>query len=601
MNQPRARHLVLLSSSFLLLASLILPVSGGAQTQGTRLNFVNADIRDVIRSLGAVLEVNILLSEEIPGERVTYTTAQPVPAHEVGSVLEAILESKGLVLVQRGPVAEVMPFDQAPATGPIHMGKEMPTPPPLGLITQIVPLEYISADEALATIGQLAGPQTRMDVVPRSNSVLITDQSANVSRYLDLLAELDRGTDGEGGLRTYVHRLKHANAGVLASTLGIIFGARAPAQASPTPAQSLSDRSLSNTLDAFRQRELQSLEQRRTVELPIQLQLTGPETSGGAGEEESGLVGSTTVVPDMATNSLVIRTSPPNYPVLLETIQALDVRPAQVLLEVMIVEINLDESTRYGINWSVVTGSGDTDVTGRLGQPDLTDEDLQGIEDLVVRVSNAGSDVDARGLLTALASEADVQVLSTPRILALNNQEARILVGNEVPFSQSALTGIGGDLRDRSVQYRNVGTQLTIIPTINEDGYVSFRILQEVSQLTQQSVEAALGAQIISSREAETSALVADGETVIIGGLIGTQTEQVRNGVPVLKDIPVLGYLFGQRSTRERRTELAIFVTPFVIFDDGDAAALLERERGRLRSPIFPGDTLAAPDSLSMR
>jgi general secretion pathway protein D len=141
-----------------------------------------------------------------------------------------------------------------------------------------------------------------------------------------------------------------------------------------------------------------------------------------------------------------------------------------------------------------------------------------------------------------------------------------------------------------------VGTQLTIIPTINEDGYVSFRILQEVSQLTQQTVEAALGAQIISTREAETSALVADGETVVIGGLIDTGSEVVESGVPLLKDIPLLGYLFKSQTTRKFRTELAIFVTPYVVFSDEDAADLLERERGRLQNREEVDEALPPPD-----
>jgi general secretion pathway protein D len=576
------------------IAAATLGGPGVLQAQGTRLNYVNADIRDVIRSLGTVLGVNILLSEEVPAERVTYTTAQPVSPTQVGAVLEAILESEGLVLVQRGPVAEVMTIERAPATGPIHIGKQLPTPPPLGLITQIVPLQFISADEAIAVISQLASPLARIEIVPRSNSLLITDLSSNVARYLELLSELDVRSEGEGGLRTYVYRLKHANSAVLATTLGQIFGAAVPAVQAPTRSQSLADRSLSNTLETFQRRELQSLEQRRSMEIPIQLQLTGPDTAGAA-EDMSGLVGATTIVPDLATNSLVIRTAPPNYPVLQETIESLDVRPAQVLLEVLIAEIRLDKSTQYGINWFVFSAGGDTEGTARLGVPAFSDSALAGVDDFLARIVHFGSDIDARAVVTALGAKADVQVLSTPHVLALNNEEARILVGNEVPFSQSALTGIGGDLRDQSVQYRNVGTQLTIIPTINEDGYVSFRILQEVSQLTQQTVEAALGAQIISTREAETSALVANGETIVIGGLIDTQDEVTESGVPLLKDIPLLGYLFKSQKTRKVRTELAIFVTPFVVFNDEDAAELLERERGRLQNREQIDEALPPP------
>jgi general secretion pathway protein D len=197
------RHIVHTTSLFLVTLALMF-IPGPSLAQGTRLNYVNADIRDVIRSLGTVLGVNVLLSEDVPDERVTYTTAEPVPFDQVSAVLEAILESEGLVLVQRGPVAEVMPAQRAPATGPIHIGKELPRPAPLGLITQIVPLQFISAEEALAVMEQLASPLARIEIVPRSNSLLITDLSSNVGRYLELLRELDVRAEGERGLRTYV-------------------------------------------------------------------------------------------------------------------------------------------------------------------------------------------------------------------------------------------------------------------------------------------------------------------------------------------------------------------------------------------------------------
>ncbi len=154
-------------------------------------------------------------------------------------------------------------------------------------------------------------------------------------------------------------------------------------------------------------------------------------------------------------------------------------------------------------------------------------------------------------------------------------------MGSEVPFSQSTRTGLDVVV-DRVVQYRNVGTQLTIIPTINEDGYVTFRILQEVSALTTQTIQAALNAPVISTREAETSAIVKNGQTVVIGGLIDESREVVESGIPLLKDIPLLGFLFKSQSTRRLRTELAIFVTPYVIYTDEEAEALLEQIRSRL-------------------
>src|SRR5437899_2195459 len=199
------------------------------QPQTIRINYVNADLGDVIRSLATVLGVNVVLTD-VPSRRITFQTPEPVPAPQVGAVLEAILESQGLVIVQTGPVAQVMPEEKRPTTGPVRLGKELPTPPPLGLVTQIVPLDYIRAEEGITLLKQVASKTARVEIVSRSNAVLITDRGVHIARYLDLLRQLDVKTGGEAGLRTYVYPLKHASATELATTLAQVSG---PAVAAP--------------------------------------------------------------------------------------------------------------------------------------------------------------------------------------------------------------------------------------------------------------------------------------------------------------------------------------------------------------------------------
>jgi len=562
------------------LSAVGLPSAAGAQ-QATTLNYVNADIRGVIRSLSTMLGLNVLISEDVPDVRVSYTTAGPVAYADIGPVLETILEAEGLALVTRGPVAQVVPAEAAPETGPVHSGRVLPSPTPVGLITQIVPLEYISPDEALALLSQLSGRLSRIEALPRSNAIMITDHASNVDRFLELLREVDARGDGEAGRRTYVYRLKHATASELAATLAQVYGLRLAETPTRPRVQALSDRSLSSTLSGFRQRELDQLEQRRSA---ATLPLSTTSTTGaaeGAPADETGPDARTTVVADAATNSLVIRTEPPNFPVLRETIEQLDVRPPQVLLEVQVAEVTLDKATQYGINWALFTqrDDGTRESTARLGTQRYADSTLTNVQDFLLRTVRLG-EVDVRAVIRALATDTDVRVLSTPHIVALNNEEARILVGSQVPFTQSTRTGLDVVV-DQVVQYRDVGVQLTVIPTINEDGYVTFRMLQEVSALTSQSVEAALGASVISTREAETSAVVRNAQTVVIGGLIDESDDVVESGVPLLKDIPLLGYLFKSRTTRRLRTELAIFVTPHVIMTDEDADAIYRRVRER--------------------
>src|SRR2546422_732329 len=573
------------------------------QPQTIRINYVNADLGDVIRSLATVLGVNVVLTD-VPSRRITFQTPEPVPAPQVGAVLEAILESQGLVIVQTGPVAQVMPEEKRPTTGPVRVGKELPTPPPLGLVTQIVPLDYIGAEEGITLLKQVASKTARVEVVPRSNAVLITDRGVKIARYPDLLRQLDVKTGGEAGLRTYVYPLKHASATELAATLGQVFGAAVAAAPTRARVQALEDRSLSGELRSFRQREVQSLQQRMQTPVvpPSGFAAAPPAPPGGVPESPNaggrGLVGRPTIVPDQATNSLVIRTAPPNFSVLQETIEQLDVRPPQVLLEVLIAEVTLNKASQYGINWQLFTQRGISGDSTRgigvgVGPQTFADTLLQGSQGLGVRLVSLAS-LNVRAILQALASRTNVRVLSTPRILALNNEEARILVGSEVPFVQSTLSSFNAVL-NQVVQFRNVGTQLTVVPTVNNDGYVTFRVLQEVSNVSQQTIQAAQNAPVITTREAETSAIVKDGHTIVIGGLIGETSQATESGVPLLKDIPILGFLFRTRGVSRQRTELAIFLTPYVVYTDEQADSLLRREQEQLPGMKQDLDSILTP------
>lgn len=582
-------------------ALLLAPLAAAAQEpeQTVRINYVNADLGDVIRSLATVLGVNVVLTD-LPLRRVTFQTPQPVHVTQVGAVLEAILESQGLVIVQMGPVAQVMPEERRPSTGPVRVGKEFPLPPPLGLVTQIMPLEHIRAEEGVTLLKQVASKSARIEVVPRSNAVLITDRGVHVARYLDLLRQLDVKTGGEAGLRTYVYPLKHASAAELAATLGQVFGAAVAAPLARERVEALEGRSLSSELRELRRREIESLRQRAQIPLPFPAAPAGPAPGAAAETAEAavqGFVGRTTIVPDQATNSLVIRTAPPNFLVLQETIEQLDVRPPQVLLEVLIAEVTLDRAHQWGINWQLFTqksvGADTRELTLGVGPQNFSDTLLQNLQGLGARVIRLAS-VDVRGIIQALASQTNVRVLSTPRVLALNNEEARILVGSEVPFVSSTLTGFNAVL-NQVVQFRNVGTQLTVIPTVNNDGYVTFRVLQEVSALSAQTIAAAQNAPVITTREAETSAIVRSGHTIVIGGLIGESEQITESGVPILKDIPLLGYLFKDRGVSRSRTEIAIFLTPYVVYTDEQADSLLQRERGRLLETKEKIDSVLPP------
>ena len=541
-------------------------------SRGATLDFANARLADVIRTLASMLGRTIVVND-VPDARVTFSTASALKSGELEAVLESILEAHDLMLVPKGSIWQVMATDKAPATGVLRTGLDFPDPPPLGLVTQLVPLQSIRADEGADALRAVLSKGARVEAVARSNALLITDRGINVARYLDLLRKLDAAPAGESGLRTYVVNLKYAAAEDLAGALGQLFGI----QIAGGGTGSLADRSLSRALSTFRTRDAEMFRTRNTTaSAPTSIApTTSPRDSAGG-----LLVGRTTIVANNPTNALVIRTAPPNFPLLRETIDALDTRPAQVLFEVTIAEISLGAGLEFGVDWSAVNRGGD--VNAQFGRPEFPDSNSRSALLRVVRLNGTG----VRALLSTLASKSDVRVLSTPEIIAANNREATILVGSKVPFISS--TRLGNDISiDRAVQYQDVGTKLSILPTINDDGYVTVQLLQEVSSLTQQTVAAALSAPVISTREASTRAVLRDGQTVVIAGLIGETQQVTDQGIPLLMDIPIIGNLFKRKSITRQRTELAIFVTPYLVRTDAEADAIREKVRKRMeeRSP----------------
>lgn len=550
-----------------------------AAPRNTTLDFANARLADVIRTLATMLGRTVLMSD-IPDVRVTFATPAPLNTAELERILESLLESHDLMLVPNGTVAQVLPTVKAPAAGSLRTGFAFPDPPPLGLVTQLIPLQSIRADEGADALRALMGKGARVETIARSNALLITDRGANVARYLELLRTLDAAPAGESGLRTYVVNLKYAAADDLAAALGQLYGA----QVANTGGGSLADRSLSRALDSFRNREAETFRTRNSGGMSganaITQQIGATPASTPRDSAAGLLVGRTTIVANPPTNALVIRTAPPNYPLLRETIDALDTRPSQVLFEVTVAEIALGRGSEFGVDWSAVNRGGD--VQAQFGNPEIPETGSNSALLRLVRLNGTG----VRALLRTIASTSDVRVLSTPEIIAANNREASILVGSKVPFVAS--TRLGNDISiDRAVQYQDVGTKLSIIPTINDDGYISVQLLQEVSSLTTQTVAAAQSAPVISTREASTRAILRDGQTVVIAGLIGETRETQERGIPLLMDIPLLGALFKRQSVTRQRTELAIFVTPYLVRSDADADAIRERVKKRLedRSP----------------
>ncbi len=345
-----------------------------------------------------------------------------------------------------------------------------------------------------------------------------------------------------GPVQLFVIRLRHARASDVAATVNQLFGGTGAFSGQA----GLSTGTLSDEL-------------RRNVVPPAGAQ----PAPGQPAASQSTLSGSVTIVPDELTNSLLVRSSQRDFDVIKEAVEQLDIRPLQVLIEVLIVEARQDRSFSLGADIFLPpqsVGKGNGTASGETFGG--------GLGDLVITLMNLGrANIDAT--IRAAASRGDVKIISRPVLLASNNQEARFLVGSQRPFVQvSRSLPTDSPQRDQVIQYRDVGTKLTVRPTINQDGYVSLLIQQEINQATS---EVQFDAPVISTREAVTRVLVKNGQTIVIGGLRDQQKDVTQRGVPILSGIPILGGLFGSTDRKANRTELYLFLTPRILTTDADA------------------------------
>ena len=309
------------------------------------------------------------------------------------------------------------------------------------------------------------------------------------------------------------------------------------------------------------------------------------------------------IVADEVTNSLVILATRRDYQLILDVIKRIDVVPRQVLLEVTIAEITLNNDLQFGIEYALAEGRLGQALPGRdpnasLFQNRDTAANGQGSNGLGGLVSPGITRIPAAGafavisdrehfniFINALQVRTNVKMLSAPHIIAADNREAHILVGDSIPIltstaSSTGITGVTGAVIN-AVQYRDTGKILTILPQVNSKGLVNMQIRQEVSAVDQTSF-GSTNSPSFSTREAETTVVVENGETVIIGGIIDDTIRHSRTGVPFLMDIPVLGWAFRTNNDTTARTELLILISPYVIRNREEARDVTEEFSSRL-------------------
>jgi len=297
-------------------------------------------------------------------------------------------------------------------------------------------------------------------------------------------------------------------------------------------------------------------------------------TGGQSAEEASGLTGNVKVVADEDTNALLITTFVRNFPAVEKIIEQLDVLLPQVLIEAQIIEVTLDDESIFGVEW--MWEKEKTTIDGKdysqTAAPDF------GLADEVFGLKYGVLSDNLDLLLHSLAKNTKVNILSTPRIMTQNNQEAVINVGQEVPYLESTQeTATGGVLT--SYDFRDVGVILTVTPRINKSGTISLDVNQEINSLIEFTL---FNAPVIAKREASSFVTVKDNQTMIIGGIIKDDKTETVHKTPILGDIPFIGRLFQRKDTRAEKTELMVFITPHIVYTDEDAIRVTEEQKSKL-------------------
>ncbi len=596
------------------------------------LNFVGADIEAVARTMAVITGRSVVVDPRVKGS-ITLTTERPVTPAVAYSQFLAVLRLQGFTTVNVAGLDKIVPEADAKLQGGAVFTGEQVTGGQIA--TTIFKLRFENAANLLPILRPLINPNNTINVNPGNNSLVITDYADNLTRLGRIIAALDvaNATDVE------LIALKHVSVVDIAPLIirlidggtGSVGGAAAVAEtgykttviAEPKSnslivraansakmaqikslAQSLDKPSLIGPNGAAGNIYVVHLKNAEAVKLASVLRaaLTGTVNTGSGGSTAptgapvppaasaalSPSAAPTTggfIQADPATNSLIITASEPQYRQIRAVIDQLDGRRAQVYVESLIAEVNMDKAAEFGIQWQGPLGGKGDALIGLLGtnfgsaNKNILPLSMQrGAGVLPSPGLNLGVAARSNGvyflgfLANFLQTSGAGNILSTPNLLTLDNEEAKIVIGQNVPFVTGQFTNTGSGSSGGSVnpfqtiERKDVGLTLRVKPQISENGTVKMTIFQEVSSVDPASVNSA-GGLVTNKRSIETTVLVEDGSVVVLGGLLQDQFAGNDSKVPGLGDVPFFGNLFKSESRNRKKTNLMVFLRPVIVRD----------------------------------
>ena len=594
-----------------LLLMVWLVISLPVQAETVTLNLKDADISALISTVAEVTDRNFIVDPRVKG-KVTVISSRPMDSEEVYQVFLSILKVHGFAAVPSGEVIKIVPDVNAKQDG---IPTATDTAPGRGdqMVTRVVQVDNVAAAQLVPILRPLVPQQGHLAAYPATNVLIISDRASNVERLLTIIRRIDQVSDSEIEVIT----LQHASATEVVRVLNSLNRAAPAAAKAPTRASSQvlvadertnsvllgGDRSsrlrmraiishLDTPLDAGGNTDVVYLHYAEATEIVDTLMGVGKieeqETQAkGKGAGASSSRGSFDIQADEPTNALVITAPPDIMRTLKRVISQLDIRRAQVLVEAIIAEVGEDTARDLGVQWIF---AGDTDNNrgpvgiinySNSGSPiaDVANAAIAGasggtvptlLDGALVGFGRFGSNsFNYAAVLNALASDTNSNILSTPTLVTLDNEEAEIVIGENVPFVTGSFTSTGaGDSATnpfQTIQREDVGLTLKIKPQINEGDAMRLDIEQEVSSIA----DSVAGASdiVTNKRSIKTNVMVDDGQVVVLGGLIEEVVNESVQKVPLLGDIPYLGALFRSKTSDVRRTNLMVFIHPVILRD----------------------------------
>lgn len=614
------------------------------------LNFDEADLGEVAKViLSDILGQNYVLSPKVVG-KVTLQTTDPLSKDELIPTLEMLLRMNNAVLIKDASIFHIEPASEALYSSnfaaPGIAGRT-------GFQVRVIPIRNVAVQDLVEVIKPLVQEKTILNVDGTRNILVASGTPDELGRVMDMVSTFDidvlkgrsfglfslahsepetiikeldevfnkKGKEGEsdffrfipiermnavlaithqarylhdieswilrldrtntasgGGVNVY--KVQHSDAEELAGTLNEIFTGAQPTDKSAKVSPGKKAAEITNKQPGDSNKS-------ETKTASAKRSRTGGST--GTGTAAVANVKDVRIISDKANNSLIVVATPHEYEVILPVIKQLDTLPLQVLIDATIVSVDLKDDLKYGIQWfldhggssigsgstgaslgSIATAAGSAFATGGLSA-----------------VYNSGA---VNAVLSSQANKDNINVISSPSLMVLNNQEATIEVGTQIPTLSSTLSGAGitsgtssstGLVTNSQIQYRDTGVKLEVTPRVNANGMVIMEIKQTVSDPVESTIGVTSSA-AISKKEVESSVAVQDGETIVLGGLIKENNSFIKSGVPLLHELPWIGPLFGNTTNNKDKTELVVLITPRVVKSKQDSRLISDEFKRKL-------------------